>query len=878
MSGLRVANQTSTSVTITWNEPHDGGARITGYGVLRRERPAAWPPFRAAEVVGGRSKTYRGLNPGTSDVRVHACNGPDRCGVWSVPLSFTVPMTAEIRLPKTTIAIGERISVGAYDVPLGEVAYLQLEGPIQPQGRCPAGGGARGAAPRPSTGPGYYDSLWIDGCAPGGTATIRLERQNGSRVFARATLTVAPAATTRPGRVARPQVTVYNAALEVTWRPPSDGGAPAHYDVRHRPETSGGWRERQSPDDGSMILDQLTNGVTYQVQVRACNTHGCSDSWSKTATGTPSSDAPNVISKPEPPRPPVPIAACGSIAPGALAKPTDLDIIPYPQRRALLTWVGSEAATHYSGRITRVDTSTSVTFSVANDPCWQIDLDNILGKVSPEGLAHATAFQFEVTAQVIAPDGTVSLSEGPSETVTLVDNPILSINGNSKDTEDGKVQAVVRWSKVSGATNYIIRYHELPGDHWLPGWTVAPRTESLKQGTISILANPSDPDVLMRTIGGTTDTLHPLDRHKIYAVSVNYRKGSDRYFAAHEAYVWPSDRPAYGVERVGSFPLVHALTNKTYSYRICTETFVPAGTLNARRNSWVSLIDKALEHWMTATQGLITVQRDTEPCENYDVVVAEIRQDIEDFLEDDQQDMTLEGFLNSYMESLRDRGTVRGSNVLSKTQNEVYMFNDMSGTNLLFYKEGIFDEIASDIGHECWREIVAKGKNIVDEKPDRVAVMCVQSEDDVEIDDVHGNRRTEHFSDIIVRRSAYEKSYNKDTLPWGSKRDDDPLQVPSGTVRFNTCRSSIPVGTAYEDMLHEGGHALGIRGGAEQGWANPQHPQISGSVVNYDHIAVPIDPQTLSVNREDYDRDFEEFDCAPHPLDLMAIYALYQTD
>ena len=79
-------------------------------------------------------------------------------------------------------------------------------------------------------------------------------------------------------------------------------------------------------------------------------------------------------------------------------------------------------------------------------------------------------------------------------------------------------------------------------------------------------------------------------------------------------------------------------------------------------------------------------------------------------------------------------------------------------------------------------------------------------------------------------------------------------------------------------MLHEVGHALGIRGGGSLGWANPGHPQVAGSVVNCDDIAVPNDPHTLSVNREDYDQGFREPDCAPHPLDLMAIYALYQTD
>lgn len=214
---------------------------------------------------------------------------------------------------------------------------------------------------------------------------------------------------------------------------------------------------------------------------------------------------------------------------------------------------------------------------------------------------------------------------------------------------------------------------------------------------------------------------------------------------------------------------------------------------------------------------------------------------------------------------------------------QLNMFDDLSGTNLLFYKEGVFDEIASDIGYGCWHSIVAKGEEIEEGKPNRVGAMCVQPEDDVVIKDIHGNKRTESFADIVVRRSAYEESdhlvpWGEVNNRWGIGRDEDPLSVPSGRVRFNSCRSSIPVGSAYKIMLHEGGHALGIRGGSVQGWANPGHPQIADSVVNYDYIAVPMDPQSLPLNREDYDPNYWEPDCGPHPLDLMAIYALYQTD
>ena len=55
--------------------------------------------------------------------------------------------------------------------------------------------------------------------------------------------------------------------------------------------------------------------------------------------------------------------------------------------------------------------------------------------------------------------------------------------------------------------------------------------------------------------------------------------------------------------------------------------------------------------------------------------------------------------------------------------------------------------------------------------------------------------------------------------------------------------------------------------------------------MNYDNIAVSKDPDVRPIDLDpgnpserDLDQDFKEPDCAPHPLDVMAIYALYQTN
>ena len=63
-------------------------------------------------------------------------------------------------------------------------------------------------------------------------------------------------------------------------------------------------------------------------------------------------------------------------------------------------------------------------------------------------------------------------------------------------------------------------------------------------------------------------------------------------------------------------------------------------------------------------------------------------------------------------------------------------------------------------------------------------------------------------------------------------------------------------------MVHEAGHALGL---SEFSYEKPTswkvaHSMVLESVMNYDG-----------------ETEVPEPDCSPHPLDIMAIYALYQT-
>ena len=102
--------------------------------------------------------------------------------------------------------------------------------------------------------------------------------------------------------------------------------------------------------------------------------------------------------------------------------------------------------------------------------------------------------------------------------------------------------------------------------------------------------------------------------------------------------------------------------------------------------------------------------------------------------------------------------------------------------------------------------------------------------------------------DIFIRASKYEA---------GPSSSADVLARPEPDARFNKCLNlGDSDSKAYGHFLHEVGHALGIGG--------------SGS-------GHPGDPETAHFVDSVMDYNFTQPDCSPYPLDVMAIYALYQT-
>ena len=90
-----------------------------------------------------------------------------------------------------------------------------------------------------------------------------------------------------PSKPEKPTVTPASiTSLRASWVAPDDGGASiSSYDLRYRESGTASWTPINDVTDTMREITGLTNGLEYEVQVRATNTKGDSD-WSDSGLGT----------------------------------------------------------------------------------------------------------------------------------------------------------------------------------------------------------------------------------------------------------------------------------------------------------------------------------------------------------------------------------------------------------------------------------------------------------------------------------------------------------------------------------------------------------------------------------------------------------------
>ena len=517
-----------------------------------------------------------------------------------------------------------------------------------------------------------------------------------------------------------------------------------------------------------------------------------------------------------------------------LATP-NVTVIPLPQRKALFQWQEVTGAGGYQVQIQktgqdwdRTTTPLPKKMNLASDERYiEIDLNDIY---EGEGLAHDTnGFEF----RVMATHSDTNRNSAFSADIIVRDSPSVTVNGHSSNRNT----AVVKWNAPRNAEEYFVRWRVLGDDasgnahtSTSPVWQLD--RISLPASTFAPGAATPSPTSLALT-GPTTieHTITGLTPGALHAVQVAYRIGDGWVYSGRDAYVWTSKNKPAPLTKVAGYPFYGHFTSKTYLYRICKDTFFPNDA--AKQRMWVTLIENALEEWQTATNRYIMMTPDLQtgtteykPCTQYSSPMQVLFHSFND----------------------RERSEIR---MIDPPDSPIPVLN----WSLYVY------EIAADLYKHCLHKAIA----------------CVTSPG-----------YSFYPRDATTPLPSSDISFNKDEiLAYSSTRimrDELLPNVPSG-VTFGSCLNGatprpddngkatrsgsqirVTYGTyaAYATTVHEAGHALGLSDWTlsldEDDRYVASHPVTVDSVMNYD-----------------FEAGVDEPDCAPHPLDIMAIFSLYQS-
>ena len=607
--------------------------------------------------------------------------------------------------------------------------------------------------------------------------------------------------------------------------------------------------------------------------------------------------------------------------------PQNLTVTPLSQRRARLSWDQVDNRNKYFVQVVKLNEAFPTATPVAVGPnvhdtgtseSYPIELDKILNTgtiASPthEGLAHSKAYRFRVGAEF-------TLSGNPktffSDAIVIIDSPIVSANGHSPSpspspsggTNDGK--AALKWTHVKDILNdtdyangtYSFRYrrftdfdgHPHTDVGWQPGRPAQAGPPIMPEIENFVPADTHTVDTFQggAAIAGTDYTIgsphtNGLTLYEIYAIQLRYtvtvsKPGEDpvqvRVFAGRDAYVWPSDDKPEPGKKVATYPFIGHFQDKTYTYRICKETFRNKYEMQTSdvKKAWEELIVHALGRWQEATRDsiVITMARDLSDC-----IEPKTPPNLASLLMTGQLVGILQNASNA--EAFIDNVTNK-LGAKDDGESEVLMVDPATSQGQVEFSIG--EMVAEDVFKACiWAGFVA----------------CVSSFSGAT--SLEGARTELSSSDIIINYQTFQE------LQVGK------LATPS-SVEFNRCDpSSAPLSPddsdekssylAYSVVVHEGGHALGLSGipwlelstlltqiksffltptpsptpsptptvapspsgtGISRSIYEASHPSIVGAVMNYDGLVDEI-------------KSLGEPDCAPHPLDVLAIHALYQS-
>ncbi len=571
--------------------------------------------------------------------------------------------------------------------------------------------------------------------------------------------------------------------------------------------------------------------------------------------------------------------------------PSDLTVDPLPKRRAKLSWAypapPTDRADSYtvqlrnaSGSWDPKQTATALLTS------YEVNLDRIVGDA---GLVQNTQYQFRVRATVGGRDS------GWSETISIIDSPLLQSNAyayvgeRDSSVSPATVTAFLRWTPVAGAS-YEVRYREVRGDHWDTDWTPANSGPWLTAGVR--VGEQKSSGQKLATISGLADN------GDLYAVQINYETASgEKVFSGRDAYIWASsqkpDRGGSSKQRVATFPYHGHFASKTYLYRVCANEFPPMTNPDA----WISMIDGAIETWQTATAGQVSTTRLGNRCDR--PVWADVDIPSSGFECDVRT-----GVILGLIERIPIIGPIVDA-ALGVAEDVCEAVNAIGDFNQKVLTIFAISEQSDDVVENIYRLLQG---NEGDAEMSEVRI----------IDDPTGNDRefiTSIYKLCIVSDAGgctVSPAYASDQrggvpatsadiyLNWEKIKDRTgaATTIAPASAQFNAC--IWPHGTtslssyAWRLVVHEAGHALGMSGASVERSALDavlgalEESDVAGISAIPDIVAAIAGPDldyatshpTIASSALNYDSRVagaaDEPDCFPHPLDVLAVNALYQ--
>ena len=269
----------------SWTAPSDNGAAIDDYDVRYRPAGGSWTELPDAAKSTATSATITGLTNGTAyEVQVRAGNSAGD-GPWSASATGTPEASASASAPsapsRPTLMVGDGQLGVSWMAPADNGASID---DYDVRHRTDGGSWTE----LPDTVKSTATSATITGLTNGTTYEVQVRAGNsaGDGPWSASASGTPVAAASAPAAPSPPRLTAGDGQLGVSWTAPSDNGAAIDdYDVRYRP-AGGSWTEL--PDGvkstaTSATITGLTNGTTYEVQVRAGNSAG-DGPWSASAT------------------------------------------------------------------------------------------------------------------------------------------------------------------------------------------------------------------------------------------------------------------------------------------------------------------------------------------------------------------------------------------------------------------------------------------------------------------------------------------------------------------------------------------------------------------------------------------------------------------